>query len=160
MSKIDSYTDIIPQEPRNVNIILQPNESLEIKSKTYTKKPSYIMVASGYGAHNMDYTKELLAMTPQEAFVFNLLMDNRDMPDLSRTYIKSNHTYIDNSLLSKSEKKKVYEGYKRLHSKNLVIRIARGKYLINPQLVITNDELYKTEIVEYMKLQAKGNFND
>ena len=155
MEEIDSYDSIIPNSDRNVNLTLKPNETLKIVTAERTKKPSFMMVASGYGEKNMDYTKELLAMTPQEAFVFEKLMDNRDTPDVSQEYIRSNYSHIDNSILTSSEKKKVYEGYKRLRKKNLVVRISRGKYLINPQLVITNDDLYKVELLAYLNAVEK-----
>jgi len=155
MDEIDSYNGIIPQDIRNVNISLTSGQRLSIEDISYVKKPSYIMVASGYGVKNMDYTKELLAMTPQEAFVFNILMDNRDTPDPMKPYIRSNYSHIDNSILTKSEKKKVYEGYKRLRNKNLVVRLARGKYLINPRLIITHDSLYTTELAAYIEAVNK-----
>jgi hypothetical protein len=156
MIGVEFCESIISDSEKNVNITLKQNQTLEIRNAASVRKPSYIMVASGYNTgKSMNYTKELLAMTSQEAFVFDILMDNRDTPYLDKPYIKSNYTYIDNSTLTKNEKKKVYEGYKRLRSKDLVIRISRGKYLINPKLVITNDDLYVTELVAYNRLVEK-----
>jgi len=150
MDQIDSKNTSIPEDARNVNITLASNQVFTVSDIQYTSKPSFIMVASGIG-DTLDYTKELLHMTSQEAFVFELLMDNRIIPDYTKPYIKSNHSHIDNSLLSKSEKKKVYEGYKRLHAKDLIVRLSRGKYLINPKLVITNDAFYATELATYQQ---------
>jgi len=143
---------------QNLNITIPKGKKLKIGFENeQVSKPSYIMVGSGYithkGTQSMDYTKELLAMTPQEGFVFNLLIDNRDVPNEAKPYIKSNYSYIDNSKLTKSEKKKVYEGYKRLKSKDLVIRIKRGHYLINPKLVISNDSFWEKEMLDYAKLK-------
>ena len=152
MWTIDSSSSIITEQSRNVNVELAPNQELVILDKNYIKKPSFIMVASGYGDTIMDYTKELLAMTPQEAFMFNLLMDNRKTPDISKPYIRSNYSTILGSTLTDAEKKKIYVGYKRLASKNLITRVKREHYLINPQLVITNDSLYEKELIDYLRL--------
>jgi hypothetical protein len=140
---------------RNVNIELRCNQRLQITDTKYRPKPSYIMVASGFKRGTMNYTKELLAMDKQEAFLFDILMDNRNSPDESKPYIRSNYTYVDSSLLTKSEKKKVYEGYKKLYGKGLIVRVSRGKYLINPNLVITNDDLYVKELKDWDSLTSK-----
>ena len=144
MDHIDSHDDIIPQNTRTVNINLNANQTFKVETKKYVFKPSYIQVGSGYvtdktkRGYSMDFTEELLNMTPQEGFVFKLLMSNRECPDITKDFYKTNRSYIDSSTLTKSEKKKVYEGYTRLASKNLVIRISRGTYMINPRLVISN----------------------
>ncbi len=111
----------------------------------------YMKVADG----TMNFTKELLAMDRKEAFLFNILMDNRVAPDESRPYIRSNYTSVDVSKLTKSEKKRVYEGYKTLSEKGLIIRVANGKYLINPNLVVTNDNLYVKELADWNELKLK-----
>ena len=149
MSKIDSSNDIIPEEIRNVNVALLKGQKLNITDKVYIDKPPFILVAHCNRGVQLNYTKELLAMTPQEGFVFDILMDNRLAPFSKKQWIRSNYSSIDNSILTASEKKKVYEGYKRLRAKNLVVRVSRGKYLINPELVITSDDLYEQELAEY-----------
>ena len=157
MDKISSHDEIIPQLSHNVNVVLGPNQQLHIIDSTYTKKPSYIMVASGYTARNdsMNYTDELLAMTAQEGFLFQLLMENREIPDLSKSYIRSNYSFIDSSKLSKTDKNRLSEGYKRLRKKDIVIRVKRGSYLINPNFVMTNDDLWSRELATYIDLVAK-----
>jgi len=123
----------------------------KISLKNYGKKPAFIMVGSGNkdkenkGTYSMDYTKELLNMTKPEGFMFGLLMENRTVPDARLPYIKINETYIDNSKLTQTEKKYVAKAYKILREKDLIVRIRREHYIINPRLVISNDEWQKDE---------------
>ena len=114
-------------------------------------KPAFIMVGTGNkdksnkGTHSMDYTKELLNMTKPEGVMFGLLMENRTNPENRPEYIKTNQTYIDNSTLTATEKKYIAKAYSTLRKKDLIVRTQREHYIINPRLVISNDDWKKDE---------------
>ena len=116
-----------------------------MSSSNSGKKPAFIMVGNGNkdkngrGTHSMDYTKELLNMTAPERFMFGLLMENRIARDKDKPHIKSNHTYIDNYNLTKTEKRYLSMAYKILRNKDIIVRTRRQYYIINPRMVISND---------------------
>ncbi len=128
-----------------------------MSSSISVKKPAFIMVGNGNkdkngrGTHSMDYTKELLNMTAPERFMFGLLMDNRMTFDKDKPHIKSNHIYIDNHNLSATEKRYLSIAYKKLREKNIIVRIRRQHYIINPRMVIPHDT-WKEE--EFLYIEA------
>ncbi len=165
---------------------LKEDEELTIgkkKKDTPKSRPAFIFVGIGNedkqkkGTKSMDYTRELLNMTSPEGFMFQLLMDGRINPteeDLGadynlacqkikpgkHTFLRSNHTHIKNSLLSRTQKKYIADAYKILRSKDLVVRTKREYYIINPRLVISGefwniDEKFYIEAVEESKVKAE-----
>jgi len=145
-----------PQHHTEVVVKLKANQQVKVETVSYSQRPSFIMVASGYQRAGLNYTKELLEMNSSESFLFGTLMDNRIVPDPTKPMLKSNKAILSNKLLNKAEQKKVYEGYKKLARKRLVIRIKRGLYLINPEFLIPADSLFESELIEFIQLTNKG----
>jgi len=155
MRKIDSIDKSIPEDSRNVQVTLTGDQTLTINDTKRVKKPSFLMVASGMGKGDnvKNYTNELLNMSTAEGFAFQLIMDNRDVPDELKPYVRSNYSYVHATEMSKKDKNKMYEGYKGLLKKDLVIRVKPHYYLINPELVICNDDMYNIQLARYKKLK-------
>jgi hypothetical protein len=158
-----SDKSIIPEEflneiGRNVYLgNVGKDESVSISiGKKRTSKPSFMMVGNGnYETKNngqsMDYTKELLNMSKPEAAMFLLLMENRLTPDIRKPRSRSNYTFIDNKALDGKARRQIVAAYKILRAKDLVVRVQRGRYLINPRLVISSDDWQEEELA-YIKL--------
>ena len=126
-------------------------KKLNMSLEDISRKPAFMMVGTGNkdknnkGTNSMDYTKELLDMTKPEGFMFGLLMENRISPENKPEYIKTNQTYIDNKTLTATEIKYVGKAYRLLRNKDLIVRTHREHYIINPRLVISNDDWKKDE---------------
>lgn len=135
---------------------------MQMLKKNNSSTPSFMMVGNGNrdtqekGTFSMDYTKELLNMKAPERFMFRLLMENRRPYDSNIPYIKSNLSYIHNYKFSKTEKKYLILGYKELRRKDIVVRIRRQVYIINPRLVIPQN----WEIDEYEYKKAVENIEN
>ena len=151
--------DLLNETNRNVylgNISSDEDVTIAISKKRSRSKPSFMMVGTGNketknDGQSMDYTEELLNMTKPEAAMFSLLMKNRDTPDFTKPRSRSNFTYIDNKNLDEKEKRQIVKAYKLLRDKDLIVRVKRGQYLINPRLVISGENWRKEEEV-YKKL--------
>jgi hypothetical protein len=122
-----------------------------MKTSKNRKKPAFMMVGNGNtdknakGTRSMDYTKELLNMDSAERFMFQKLMDNRQVFDKGKPFIKSNQTYIDNYNLTSTEKKYLVMAYQKLREKDIIVRTRRQHYIINPRMVISNDNWEEEE---------------
>ncbi len=176
MDEIGSGSDIIAQTPYDGNDNrtylgnIPKGKRAKISLENISTKPAFMMVGNGNadkekkGTHSMDYTKELLNMTQPEGFMFLLLMKNRIGNDIRNSHIKSNRTYINNSELTRTQKKYISIAYKTLRKKDIIVRTSRMHYIINPRLVISNDNweederLYK-ETVEKLKNKEEETSN-
>ncbi len=70
---------------------------------------------------------------------------------------KSNITHIDNSTLTETEKKYIKIAYKTLREKDLVVRYKRGSYIINPRLVVSQDNWEREELLYKEACSKKTN---
>ncbi len=142
----------------------------ETKLVKQNHKPSFIMCGSGNGIENkgtysMDYTEMLLGLSKPAGFMFGLLMKNRlaeeDNYGVQSKYKKRNLTFIVSKHMTSPEKKSLTKGYKELLAKDMVVRVKRGWYIINPRLVIsgdnwTNEEREYTDAVELLQDNIEG----
>jgi len=156
MSYIDSNNNIIPQNTENVSLKIGKHQQVVVQDIEKEAKPNFIMVGSGVEingkVNSMDYTKVLLDMTKDEGFIFKLLIDNREVPNAYKPYSLSNYTNINAQIFTATERKRLSLGYIGLRNKNVVIRVSKGRYLINPALVISNVDGYATQFrIDYLQ---------
>ena len=154
MVETDSSSNSIAEEMMNVNITIGKNQHLKLIDSTNVTKVGFEMHGNGISKGSFNYTKELLKMGADEAFLFDLIMDSRMVPNIHAPFIKSNYSQVDSSKLTKRQKKQLYEGYKTLSIKKLVVRVARGKYLINPKLVVTDNEMYQSLVTDWETIMS------
>ena len=118
--------------------ILKSDEVLEVsRRKLYKATPNYFKIGNGtyskrYNLMALDLIYEMSIMTPQELWFIN---------ELKKAFLsyETTEAFICTSSLSSSDRQKMQKAYSRLHAKNLVRRIKRQHYLINPDLIIPND---------------------
>jgi len=132
-------------------------------------KPSFNMVGSGLGSidkgtYSMNFTKYLLSLSKPAGFLFDLIMDGRlpyvnPTTGLDHPYKLHNTSALNTSNLSSSEKNYITKGYKELLHKNMVVRQARNRYIINPRLLISGDE-WQIEDKLYLELRQKLNIKE
>ena len=70
---------------------------------------------------------------------------------------KSNITHIDSSTLDVTEKQYIKIAYKTLREKDLVVRYKRGCYIINPRLVVSQDNWEREELMYKEACSKKTN---
>ena len=160
-NKIIQYKILESDEMMKTHQIVLPAGKKLVVENDGKMKPSFIMVGSGNKnkesrAHSMDYTEELLNMTKPEGFMFKLLMKNRNNVD-EFGYKKSNITHIDSSTLNVTEKQYIKIAYKTLREKDLVVRYKRGSYIINPRLVVSQDNWEREELLYKEACSKKTN---
>ena len=127
-----------------------------------TQKPRYFRIGNGLRntfmtkEHNpIDAIDQMANMTPQELWVIKLLKDNLILVE-ERTAkgIKlrtSAKAIIKASELTNAEQQKFKTGYKRLHIKNLLKRIKREHYILNPDFFIPHYYQEERELFDNLK---------
>ena len=102
----------------------------------------------------IDAIKAMSEMSPQELWFINLLKDNvvliEERADRGYKLRTSAKSIVLSNTLSKSEKQKLKVAYRRLSEKNLVKRIKRQHYMLNPNFFIPY--FYQDEVDEYNNL--------
>ena len=118
--------------------------------RTKETKPAFMTVGNGFGSkrrgsNSMNYTKMLLGLGKPAGFLFDLIMDGRlpyvnSITGITSTVQFHNVAVVNSKEFSSTEKQYVTKGYKELLEKGMVVRQARGRYVINPRLVISGNE--------------------
>jgi len=128
----------------------------ETTIKKAKSKPSFMLVGNGIGStskgtHSMDYTETLLGLSKAGRDMFGNLFKNRlDEEDASGfpvPFKKRNICYLDRKGMTEREVKNLTKGYKELADKDVVVRIKRGWYVINPRLIISGDHWEEEEVL-------------
>ncbi len=139
-----------------LNINLPEGKELYAGVRNKVVRPNYYQLGSGMSKklleHNpVDAIIELLHMTPQEAFVIETLKKVCGFVHLDddNRYYSSDIVSMKYVALSSTNKVRFSIGYKRLREKDLVRRIKRQEYIINPNLIIPTH--YEKEIDIYYK---------
>ena len=135
-------------------ISLKDDEELLLtKQSRYKATPNYYKIGNGtystrYKMDSRDLLKEVLRMTAAEQWMFNLLKENL------LVYNSTEVSLVDVEL-SSADKQKLKLGYSRLREKDLVRRVKRQHYMINPTALIpTGKEVdMEVEIAEYLELK-------
>ena len=137
-----------------LNINLPEGKELYAVVRSKVVRPNYYQLGSGMNKklienNPIDAITKLLHMTPQEAFVIETLKDVTELIhfDDNNRYYSSNIVSIAYTTFSNTNKVRFSIGYKRLRGKDLVRRIKRQEYIINPNLIIPT--YYEKEIEIY-----------
>ena len=134
------------------NITLRDDEELSMqKKKKYLPTPNYYKVGNGtyssrYNMSSIDLMNEILEMTVPEAWLLRLLKDNLIGYD-------STEVSLVDVALTDSDKQKLKIAYKRLRDKDLVRRIKRQHYMINPVALIPSGVDVTKEVIKYKELK-------
>ncbi len=142
-----------------VNIELPEGNNIILSSKKKGFVPSYYRICQGniYREGNimkqsLDAYELMSTFTPQEWYVLNTLKQI----GFVHYDTKFNKHYSSNIISTKSlklnstQKNQFSTGYKRLNSKNIIKRIKRQLYIINPDFQIPTN--YKNEKETYEQL--------
>jgi len=133
----------------------------EVSIRKRNHKPAFDMHGNGRGSKDkgtdsMDYTKMLLSLSKPAAFLYERIYEGRmaeiDTNGVQHPYKKSNTSVVDSTMFTAMQKKYVTKGYKELLDKDMVVRIKRGMYLINPRLVISGDQ-WQCELATYTRIK-------
>jgi len=133
-----------------VQITLEKNESLYKTKIKVLKQPNYFKTGDGtMNKHNIksiDLLQEMDNMTSNSRKFLLMIKENMifDKELNSRLFIVK---VIGGT---NYQKKIIKEGYKELSAKDLVRRVKRGYYMLNPNAIITN---YEAQVTEWNKLK-------
>lgn len=151
-----SSDSIVPEKFAKVNTTIVA-EGYEFTGHIKRKSKISIgfdMVGNG-NKDSLNYSKELLRMSKPEAFMFELLLDNREIPDFTKPHKRSNNCDLRGVDLTSTQKQYLIKAYKMLREKDLVVRTKPQRYLINPKLVISHPDFFEDEYKEYERI-TKG----
>lgn len=127
------------------NISLNADEILEIRSKKIKSdnKPHFNMIGTGRNGMSsttlptVDLLYEMNQMTSAEGFAFLTLRDN--IMFLSREEGYAPFIKVSQVDMTKYQQKVFRDGIPKLIAKDLVRRVKRGVYMINPMAIIPSD---------------------
>jgi hypothetical protein len=111
--------------------------------KRYDNKPSYAMVGDGRmdksfsKPKGIDLIEEALNMSAPEKFCFRAIKDSIKWDRFDNRLIYQ--VPIRTSEFTATDKTQFQTGFKLLSAKDLVRRISRGVYMINPTALIPTD---------------------
>ena len=119
-------------------IHLEPDEAIK-KIKINNKKPNFYMIGKGTMNHELkvksiDLLNEAMKMTSDEKFTFNKIRNGIEWDIYDKKYIYA--VKIKSKNYTPSQKVIFSRGYKALNEKDIVRRIKRGTYMINPSALI------------------------
>ena len=135
---------------------------VEAKIISIEQSPRYFRIGNGVRNTFMkkttipiDAINELTDMTVQELWTIKLLRNNLiPREELVSKQLKlrtSCKSIITASELTSGERQKFQTGYKRLYSKNLLKRIKRQHYILNPDFFIPYFYLDEKELFDSLK---------
>jgi hypothetical protein len=150
---IITHIDLTISEGKDILITAVPNKLL----------PRYYKVGNGIknrfmGEHKpMDAIELLTEMTPQELWTIRIIKNNLlllEVPDENGVVRRraSCKAVVVASELTESEKRKFQTGFSRLRDKNIVKRIKRQHYILNPNFFIPH--FYNEELLYYQSLSV------
>ena len=106
---------------------LKSGESYEVK-KTYREQlPKFKMIGDSI---YMNAFKILTELSVSESYTLNKLVES-----VMWSY-KTNKVFFQTKSMTPAEKNKFSKGFKGLNEKNIVRRISREHYMINPDFII------------------------
>ncbi len=123
----------------SVTLALDKGETLNISKKKKNTKPGFIMIGSGttnkHNVTSIDLLHEIAEMTASEKYAFFLVKDNIVFDPYDSRFIYQVKVPLPNP----TEKSKFSRGYTTLVKKDLIRRISKGVYMINPYALVPND---------------------
>ena len=119
----------------NVSLQLDDKHQAIVIEKENKRITPYLMVGNGIKGKRMkleaiDLLDEMSKFSSSEMKFFMLLKEHLPW-DCETTVVK-----LDNKSLTTTMKQHVKVGYLKLHKKDLVRRVKRGSYMINPSAII------------------------
>lgn len=137
----------------NLYLDLAENETAEIVKKSTEKKPGYALIGNGmttkHGRTSIDLLQEIADMNSNEKLCFFLIRDSFVYDRYDKRIIYQ--AKVDLSNLSKSQKSKFSNGYTSLYRKDLIRRVSKGVYMVNPNAIIPKH--YEVELVTWNNLK-------
>ena len=139
----------IPQGSLNENkvavtVYINPGEQVGV-TKIAKKKPNYFMVGNGTmnknRVYSVDLLRELANSTKAEQY---LLLAIKDGINYENGYAPIVKVIGDTS----TAKQYIKNGYKSLYERNLVVRVKKSHYMINPNALVPLDYEEAMEIWE------------
>ena len=131
----------------NLNIDTPEGMAVEAKLVSIEQKPRYYRIGNGIRntfmgkEHSpMDAIDEMAKMSTRELWVIKILKDNLILKEekINGRFKKRTSclSVVLNSSLTNPEQQKFKAGFKRLKESNLVKRIKREHYILNPDFLI------------------------
>lgn len=130
----------IPQENLNQNkvavtVYINPGEQVGV-TKVAKKQPNYFMIGNGTMNKNkvcsIDLLRELANSTKAEQYLLLAIKDGINYENGYAPIVK----VIGNTSTAKQY---IKSGYKSLYERNLVVRVKKAHYMINPNALIPLD---------------------
>ncbi len=131
MSNI-SIQQTILNVPEGKHLVLQNDQRIV--------QPNYYRIGNGtmnkHGIQSTDLIDEVMNMSKAEQFLIKQIKAGSyyDTEIGAYTFV----TTLDQSAMTSTEKQYILKGYKLLLAKNLVKRVRRGAYMINPTALVPN----------------------
>lgn len=123
------------------------------KRKSRVATPNYYMVGNGtmnnHKIKAINFIKEMVQMSDSARYLINKIVEEM----VWNPYEERVDFVVNVVTGSETEKKKVTRGFAELSEKDLVRRVKRGYYMINPNALITD---YEKQIVVWDSLEKKN----
>jgi len=121
--------------------ILDSGSEISIKpSKNESVDTPYYKMGNGRQTNkgtSMDLVHEMSKMSKPELWLFDLIISKFD--GKYEDYYQDdfiNQVLLSSKDMTGTEKKYLTSGYKLLYSKDIIRKVKRGKYMVNPKLII------------------------
>lgn len=111
------------------------------KDRLPSNEPSWVKISSGRSMYSMragyPYEQTLISLSADESKMYSALLNNYDF--------KTGLSTLSTQTMTPSEKVLISRGYQGLYKRNLVKRVKKSTYLINPDARIHKD-LYEQHL--------------
>jgi hypothetical protein len=123
------------------NIYLEPGYNLK-QVKIKANRPSFDMVGNGKMNHNInvksiDLLQEVADMNSDEKFCFFQIKDKIEWSTYDNRFLYQIRIFSKD--YTQSKRNMFNRGFKSLNQKDIVRRVKRGTYMINPSALIPNN---------------------
>jgi hypothetical protein len=145
-SEVSSNIDLVNEILSNNSLDkVKGNENLELRIRRNdidNVKPPFIMCGTGHKNNNgnsMNIIDTMAEMTKPELFLFRMITDRMNLTTMIGTTLSKS--------LTDSQKQQIKTGYKRLRTKNIIKRVRREHYMVNPDLIIPPEDYPRLKII-------------
>lgn len=130
----------IPQGNLNENkvavtVYINPGEQVGV-TKIAKKKPNYLMIGNGTmnknKVYSIDLISEIIDSNKAEQYLIKAIKDGI-------TYDNNYDPVVKVVGVTSTEKQYLKNGYKSLFERNLVVRVKKSHYMINPNALVPLD---------------------
>jgi hypothetical protein len=132
-------------------IILKPNEELSINPKSIEVQPPFFKVGNGrtnkQGVSSMDLIDEMTKMSQPALKVIGWIKDGM----VCDPFTESISFVVKIVPETSSDKRILKKGFKELQAKDIVRRVKRSHYMINPKAIIAD---YKNQVAVWDSLAS------